>query len=224
MAVNVDELFIQIERLRKAAIGEPLWLDDKGAFEFPECSPRIVAVLKLVRAAHGISALRVLCEAGLFIDAGAIMRCTLDCTDEVWFLLEEYPRASQHVWQFVKAFFESTIDGYAEGETPAVETKKIRSAVVRILKGRNDDATQKLMKKIFRTFSGYVHANYAHIMEVYNGATRDFNLRGVPSEKQRKEKSEYVDVAAESVRLCAQFVAQVFGMKELEEAFAKLAG
>jgi len=61
-----------------------------------------------------------------------------------------------------------------------VPTKKIRSAVVRVLKGRHDDATRNLLERIFKTFSGYVHASYAHIMEVYNGATFDFNLKGVP--------------------------------------------
>jgi hypothetical protein len=213
--MTLESLFALIETLRKTSIGEPEWIEDKRVFEYREQTAKVVAVLKLVRAAHGLSAINILCRFGLFIDAGAIMRCVFDCTDEVYFLLEDYPKASGHVEQFARAFFESTIDGHLEGETPSVPIKKIRSAVVRVLKGRHDDETQKRMERIYVTFCGYIHANYAHIMEVYNGSAHDFNLAGVPSEKQRAEKSQYVEVAAESVRLAAAFLAQKLELSEL---------
>jgi hypothetical protein len=222
MAIDLKRLDILIEQLRKAIIGEPVWLADKEVFEFDQCSPAIVAVLKLVRAAHGVSALDLLCKSGLFIDAGAIMRCITDCNDEIFFLLENYPDASPTVWKFVRGFFEATIDAYLEGETPPVETKKIRAAVVRVLKGRQDDTTQKLMERIYKAFCGYVHANYAHIMEVYNGSERDFNLGGVPSDRQRRIKSQYVQTAAVSVCHSAAFIAQTFQLNELQEELMKL--
>lgn len=95
--MKLEVLFALIEALRKEAIGEPEWVEEKGVFEYREQSIKVVAVLKLVRAAHGLSAIDVLCRSGLFIDAGAIMRCVSDCSDEVFFLLEEYPNASEHV-------------------------------------------------------------------------------------------------------------------------------
>ena len=71
--------------------------------------------------------------------------------------------------------------------------------MVRVLKGRHDDKMAEMTEKIYKTFCGYVHANYAHIMEVYNGSTCDFNLAGVPSVKQRQMQMEYVEVIANSV-------------------------
>jgi hypothetical protein len=44
--------------------------------------------------------------------------------------------------------------------------------MVRVLTGGAD--TRKRLENIYKTFCGYVHANYAHIMEVYNGTTRNF--------------------------------------------------
>lgn len=211
-----------IEQLRRESIGAPQWVPAKGVFEYREQSVTVVAVLKLVRAAQGVTALEKLCTSGLFIDAGAIMRCIGDCCDEIHFLLEQHPVASGHVQQFVKAFFEATIDGSMDEATPAVPVKKIRAAVVRTLKGRHDDVTQRVMEKIHKTFSGYIHANYAHVMEVYNGGKDDFNLAGVPSPSRRAEWMQYVEVAVTSVLLAAAFIAQALGMHELHGEFVEL--
>jgi hypothetical protein len=135
----------------------------------------------LIRAAQGVNALNLLCRHGLFIDLGVIFRCVHDSDAEIYFLLEEFPKTSSNVDQFVKSFFESTIDGYLSLETPPVPTKKIRSAMVRVLKDRQDEETHIRIQNIYKTFSGYVHANYAHIMEIYNGGTLDFSLAGVSS-------------------------------------------
>jgi hypothetical protein len=220
--MNLDRLTALIEQLRREAIGEPAWIPEKEVFEYQEHSARVVAVLKLVRAMHGVSALELLCANGLFIDAGAIMRCINDCVSEVYFLLEEFPNTSDKVHQFIAAFFASTIDGYLSDDTPPIPTKKARSAVVRVLKGGHDDATRKLLERIFVTFSGYVHASYAHIMEVYNGATSDFNLRGVPSEAQRRMKMQYIGVSAISVLHASAFVAKTLSLTALERELMQL--
>jgi hypothetical protein len=133
--MNLDRLCILVERLRKEAIGEPKMIAEKEAYEYQDHSAKVVAVLKLVRAAHGVNAMNLLCRSGLFIDFGAIVWCVYDCTEEVYFLLEEFPKSSGNVDKFVKSFFENTIDGYLSNETPSVPTKKIRSAAVRNLSG-----------------------------------------------------------------------------------------
>jgi hypothetical protein len=60
-----------------------------------------------------------------------------------------------------------------------------------------------------------VHANYAHIMEVYNGGTCDFNLSGVPSPRQRQMRMAHVILAANSVLHAAAFIAHTLGMADL---------
>ena len=78
------------------------------------------------------------------------------------------------------------------------------------------------MDRIHTTFCGYVHANYAHIMEVYNGTSRDFNLAGVPSQQQIVMRMAHLEVARTSVVFAAAFVARTLGMSELCEEILRL--
>jgi hypothetical protein len=213
--MNLNQLFNFVERLRKEVIGEPRWIRDKRVYEYLEGSTRVVAVLKLIRAAQGVSALKILCEHGLFVDLGAIRRCVGDCEAEVYFLLEEYPKTSNAVDQFVKAFFDSTIDEYMSAETHSVQSKKVRNAMLRVLRAEHNQKLRSNVERIYKTFSGYVHANYAHIMETYNGNTLDFNLGGVPDIQQRLLRMEQVELAANDVLHMAAFIAQRRGLKEL---------
>lgn len=75
--------------------------------------------------------------------------------------------------------------------------------------------THKRVLDIYRTFSGYVHANYAHVMEVYNGSALDFNLAGVPSVRQRTIRIEAVELAANSVLHAAAFIAATLKLTDL---------
>ena len=212
--MTFQQFYGWIERLRKESSGEPVWIAAKEVYEYQDRSPKVVAVLKLVRAAHGISALNLLCRGGLLIDFGVIMRCVDDCVAEIYFLLENYPQGSTAVDRFVDAFFETTIDGFLGDITPTA-SRKIRAAMVRALKGRHDDAMQKITERIHKTFSGYVHANYSHTMEVYNGRTASFNLAGVPSVTQREERMLLVNEAVKSVLNAAAFTAYVLGKSDL---------
>jgi len=137
--MDPNQLFLFVERLRKEAVGEPQWIQEKEVYEYQEKSAKVVAILKLARATQGISALKLLCEHGLFVDLGAIRRCVGDCEAEVYFLLEEYPNASSNVNQFVKGFFETTIDGYLLAEAHAVQTKKIRNAMLRAIDAEHNE-------------------------------------------------------------------------------------
>lgn len=203
-----------IERLRKAAIGEPNWVPEKYTYEFTEHSAKTVAILKLIRAAHGVSAMKALREKGLFIDFGATIRSVNDCETEIYFLLEDYPRSSPNVDKFVAAFFESTLDNYLDAKTHVVDSKKIRSAMVRVLKNRHDENTQQMIDKIYKTFCGYVHANYAHIMEVYGGQ-QSFNLLGVPDAHQKLIRQEHIELVTNSLLHLSGFIASKLGMRDL---------
>ena len=134
----------------------------------------------------------------------------------MYFLLEKYPNTSKHVVQFIRVFFESDIHGHLSASTNDVLRKHIRSARVRCLKGARDQKTQDLLGRIFKTFSGYVHAKYAHVMEVYGGAP-DFNLSGVPSAAERLKRAEHVVLQANSVIHAALFAAEAFGLSGLEQ-------
>ena len=61
--MNLDQLFILVERLRKEAIGEPKWINEKHVYEYQDHSAKVVAVLKVVRAAQGVHTLDLLCRS-----------------------------------------------------------------------------------------------------------------------------------------------------------------
>jgi hypothetical protein len=204
------------EKLRKQAIGEPEWIPVKCVFEYSDQSPKVVALLKLMRMTEGVVAFNLLRSHGLFVDMGAILRCVHDCEAEIYFLLEEHPAASPNVKKFTKAFFEHTIDSYLDVETEPVPAKKIRAAMTRVLRGQHDHATVETLQRVHKTFCGYVHAGYAHIMETYGGGPKpSFNLMGVPSLVERQKRLEVAELAARSVMYSTAFIAHCLGLEDL---------
>jgi hypothetical protein len=215
--MRLDQLLPLVERLRIEAIGTPDFVSETQAYVYREQSAKVVANLKIIRAAQGLNALKLLCQAGLFIDFAVTIRCISDCVEDVYFLMENYPQTSGNIDKFVKGFFESTmtVGGYGSQTTPAVERSKIRAARVRYLKGQHDDATSKMLEKLYKTYSGYVHANHAEIMEIYGGPARNFNLAGIPSAVERQKRMEYVEVLTDFVLRVTSLVAHTLGLNAL---------
>ena len=221
--MSLTRIHALIDQLRKDTIGSPQWVEAKQAFEYEDHSIEVVAILKLVRATQSLTVLNLLCENGLFLDLGATIRSVNDCVEEIFFLLETFPdKPGPKVEQFVKNFFEGTIDGYLEAQTHQVRRDKIRSASVRILKGSHDNDMQNMLETIYRTFSGYVHANYAHIMEIYNGATDEFNLGGISSSARKRDWAFHVRLAVQDVAMAAAFAAKRLNREALGLEFVNL--
>lgn len=206
-----------IERLRTESVGDPAWISSKTVFEYPDQSLKLAVVLKLVRAAQGVHAMDLLCRNGLFVDMGAIYRCVNDCTWEVYFLLEKYPEQSGNVQQFVKAFFSQTIDNHISSDEEPVQTKKIHAAVVRSLTGREQDERIKThLTNVYKTFSGYTHAGYAHIMQMFGPLQQGtFNISGIPSQQQMAMHLQLVEEAYKSTLLAISEASGSFGLEEL---------
>jgi hypothetical protein len=222
--MNLDKLFYLTESLQKQAIGEPVWIESKTVFEYPNRSVEVVATLKIIRAAQGVKSLYILCSNGLFIDMGAIYRCVTDCIAEVYFMLEKYPKTSDNVDKFVRSFFENTIDGYLSVETEPVLMKRIHNAMVRVLTGlEQDEGTHTKIRNVYKAFSGYTHANYSHIMQIYGGTPADlsFNLAGVPAVQQREMQMQIVEQGYLSVLHSLAFIAASFGLKDLHKDILK---
>ena len=216
--MNLDLLKTLTERLRAESVGDPVWVESKRVFEYSDQSIEVVTVLKLVRAAQGIHALNLLCRSGLFVDVGAIYRCVGDCISEVYFLLENYPEQSSNVKKFLKEFYSKTIDGHLSSEEEHVSTKKIHNAMIRSLTGSDqDERTKKSLTNVYKTFSGYTHAGYSHIMHMYGGPfpNLSFNISGIPSQEQKDMNMQLVIEAYKSVLYAIAYVARTFGLKEL---------
>ncbi len=73
------------------------------------------------------------------------------------------------------------------------------------------------MLRVYKTFSGYTHANYSHIMEMYGGIFPDFsfNVAGVLSVKQHDTRMKIVEQAYLSVLYSLGFIAQKLKLNDL---------
>ena len=216
--MDLARLKIFVERLRVESIGDPQWVESKGVFEYPTQTIEVAVVLKIIRAAQGIHALDLLCRVGLFVDMGAIYRCVGDCSAEVYFLLEDYPRQSSNVTKFLREFFSKTIDGHLTSDEEPVPTKKIHNAMVRALTGNEqDERIKRSLTKVYKTFSGYTHAGYSHIMQMYGGPAnlRSFNIEGIASQAQRDLNMQLVLEAYKSCLYEMSYVAKTFSLHDL---------
>jgi hypothetical protein len=216
--MNLDLLNSLTERLRTESIGDPQWIESKGVFEYPHQTIEVVVILKITRAAQGIHALNVLCREGLFVDMGAIYRCVGDCSAEVYFLLEEYPKQSSNVQTFLREFFSKTIDSHLTASEESVQTKKIHNAMIRSLTYKEqDEGIKRSLANVYKTFSGYTHASYSHIMQMYGGPKNNltFNVSGIPSQSQRDMHMQLVVEAYTSLLYVMAYVAKTFNLANL---------
>jgi hypothetical protein len=222
--MNLEKLSLIAEDLREKIVGNPVWIKKKNVFEYEHNTLEVVVILKLLRGIQGIKAQEVLCKNGLFTDMGAIFRCVTDCSDEIYFMLEKYPEQSKDVNQFIKHFFEHTIDGVHEVKTNTVPKKKIHAAKVRMFsKFIENNNAHSLLKNIHKTFCGYTHANYSHIMQNFGGDfTRpSFNILGIPSDRQKMIQFQMVSLSYGSILLSMMLICRIFKQegiyREVEE-------
>jgi hypothetical protein len=220
--MNMQRLAELTEKLRINVIGNPVWIPEKTVFEYPKQTIEVVVILKLIRAVQGLQSQVLLCQAGLFIDTFSLYRCVGDCVEEIAFLLEKYPEQSDLAKKFIENFFKFTIDNCTPELRP-VSKSEIHSANARHLTGqRMDEEILHKMKSVYKTFCGYIHANYAHIMEIYGGSNRNFNLLGVPSKEQIEMRMQIVQESYNSVLFTAILICLKFKETEIASEFKKL--
>lgn len=200
--------------------GTPEWISEKQAFEYSTVSVEVVAYLKAVRAVQSLKSIRLLQENGLIIDLYTIGRCILDCVNEIYFLLENYPEVSQPVEKFLQNFRESTIDDPSEEGTETVPSKKIRNASARVRAEGGYltfDQAKAVLDRPHKIFSGYVHGQYSHIMEIYGGSTneRSFNVEGITSESRRADYLIWIGQLDEMVIHSLAYMAKQFACEQV---------
>ncbi len=212
-------------------VGAPVFIPDKQVFEFSTVSVEVVAYLKAVRAVQSLKSIRLLIENGLIIDFYTIGRCILDCVTEIDFLLEKYPEVSQAGEKFIQNFREATIDDLLEEGTDVVPSKKIRNASARVRAKEGyttfDEAKGKLDRP-YKIFSGYVHSQYAYIMEIYGGYPSQwaFKVEGLTSESRKADYWVWIRELDEMVIHSLAYMAKQFSyepvLREIIQHFENL--
>jgi hypothetical protein len=168
-------------------IHQPIFDQGRGGrFRYKEPNPVTFLVLKMARMVTAFYATLTLTKDGLFEDGGAICRIIIECLHDIDFVMEgltqnPFPVDKQEV---VDNFFNNKIQTPEEmlgtmKKPPTIPRKKIYPAVGRLLSPNNPERPQRIAKVLEETFSGYVHACYPHIMEMYEGTRKEFRMSGV---------------------------------------------
>ena len=196
-------------------LDRPVW--DGQNFVYNAVTVTHVAYLKSIRAVSSLHALPVLYGHGLLIDGGTIVRCINEALSEIFFLLENYPTTSSKVEGFIEHFLAPQTSG-EEKEAHPVASRKIHSAEARVFeKQLNFTDSMRRIRNVYETFSGYVHGQYPHIMEIYGGRPENlkFCTSGVLSMEKRRFYTQLIDATITSTELAIAFVAFKLGMNDL---------
>ena len=167
-------------------IDQPKFDSTSRRFLYEEPNPVIFLVLKMARIVTAFYATLELTKQGLFEDAGAICRIIIECCHDIDFVMEgltedPFPANKQEI---LDDFFNKEIQTPEEmmgtmKKPPTIPRKKIYAAVGRLLSPGDPDRVQRISKVQEEMFSGYVHASYPHIMEMYEGIGKEFSMSGV---------------------------------------------
>ena len=180
----LERSVVSFNRCITQPIFEPT-MSGRFRYDKPD-DPVVFLVLKMARIVTGLYSMLNLTKSGLFEDAGAICRIILECSHDIDFVMEglthdPFPIDKQ---EFVDSFFND------ETRTPeemlatmrkqaTIPRRKVYPSVGRLLSPDNPDRQQRTAKVLEEAFSGYVHAAYPHIMEMYEGVSKEFRMSGV---------------------------------------------
>lgn len=155
-------------------------------YRYVEKSPQQALVLKSARVVTGLHALRLLLEHGLFQEQGSIQRILDELNEDIAFI--SYGIINDDLTElhqrFLDAFFEEEFDQATAMEStqrrPMIPRTKIQAALAQFESRAIDPSRgKKLSRTIQKTYSGYVHAAAAHIMDLYGGEPPHFHVNGM---------------------------------------------
>lgn len=132
-------------------------------------------LLKGIRIISGLYSLVVLLENGFVQEMGVLIRTLNDFQTEIEFIHDAHTnKPNEKQKNFVDLFFAKEIlspDLSTEKEKrPTVSRKHIRAGSVRSLQPLvEENRARRMQEHIDDAFSGYVHGEYPHIMELYEG-------------------------------------------------------
>lgn len=174
---------------------ELVQLDSGLHFRSREKTPAQAVIQKLSRIITGLRAQRVLLDAGLYQEVGALARILDELGEDVVLLSESVRTGTVTALQteLLKQFYEEEFDDpnnplRSTQRRPMVRREKIRAAIASLPHQavNRSDATE-LHRTMFHTMSGYVHPTSVHILDSWGGDPPHFYLggmRGTPRESQ----------------------------------------
>ena len=172
-----------------SSVEQPVFVKNESypRWRFPNEGVAEAVLLKGARIISALNSLLYLLRGGYVQEMGVICRTIDEFFIDITFLLEGFPdkELSAPQRQFLKDFYQEEFD---RPESPlestqkrkTVQRQKLYAAVGRIFSDVVDtQQAQELFRTLGKTYSGYVHGAYPHVMELYGGYPPKFHLNGM---------------------------------------------
>jgi hypothetical protein len=208
-------------------LGKPVFRHGTYTYESP--TVKHVCLLKAVRIVSGLNALLVLFEAGYATEMGILIRAIGDCMNAIYFLLEHFPDTALEAEKYVSDFFQDIIEEpelLAEQgkKTYRTKVKKIHASRARLLSEHiNFPIDRDLVYKTYSAYSGYVHAAYRNIMEMYGGQPEPkFRMQGMKGTTRISDWEAIFVAFVRSSALVFGYMAEKYGKLDLIHEIRKM--
>jgi hypothetical protein len=148
-------------------------------------TPQLACYLKAVKICSTLRAALALVDLGHMQEAYALCRICDDQTDDIGYLVKplgETGLMSVDQLRFLNEFYQEEFD---KPDDPLASTRRRdrvprRKVYAGIHKDAKDPSTAlALNQTLQRTFSGYVHGAYSHIMDMYGGNPGSYHMCGM---------------------------------------------
>ncbi len=200
-------------------------------WDFREKNEGTLMVGKAARMITGIRAAMVLADYGYTSECGTLLRTVTDFANEIMTVCEGCESGNPTVAQrkFVTQYFApiaTNPDEYEKQEKERFVTRdEMFAAHERIAKKykENPARLRKLTRFLNHSYDKYVHGGYVTAMELYNGLTSTFMLRGHEFQGGR-EIAKRATASKLHHGLCALVkMAEIWKLPELVDNIAKVA-
>lgn len=229
---EIDEIIDAVKVLEAALerfatkIGAPMFIPEKEKerFRYPTPSSTILQVLKAIRVVSALNAMVLLLRHGFVQEIGVLLRTVDDFLGEITFLHEAHqsgkPTADQQ--RFVDLFFAEdtrSLEEILRGQKRSgwVARKKIYAAEARWLSPKDPERVARSLAAIGDVLNRYTHGSYQTIMELYEGGTEKFRVRGMMGTPRigtfRQQIAQYTHRSLNIFSL----VALALGLQDLHE-------
>lgn len=161
---------------------------DAFVFRHQNKSALLLMYLKAVKIASNNNAAMVLIRSGYVQETYALCRMIDEACDDILFMASpdgDDGQLSRDQLRFLEEFFQAEIespgDPLSSAKRDRVPRRSIHAALSRMrgAESRNPSLDIAVGRTLHRTFSGFVHGAYVHVMELFEVPERRFHTRGL---------------------------------------------
>jgi hypothetical protein len=199
-------------------------------FRHPQLSDSLLVYLKGVKLISTLNAALVLFRHGYTQEIGALCRMADDYCYEIMFLLNPLggDGPSKDQVRMFESFFQEEFENpdnplASPQDRETVPRRKINAAFGKIVSDElNPHDAQNVLATIHKTFSGYVHGAYPHIMEMYGGMPPRFHMDGMLGTPRVPEWERQLVTYVYRAIMSAELTSRKLAQSEAEKSIRSL--